>query len=266
MPGTVCQIYKSKHQESPGSASIKATAVFSGGVLPGNVILLNDDEFYKVYYSGWPSKKRFRWHSISSILYSVLSEEWTLFPRAKTTDELARLQKEISSKKARGTSVDVRTMYESASAVLSLEYALHSITIVAVMVLFFIILIGVINTLRMTVRERTREIGTIRAIGMQKSDVMISFILETFFLTLFSSLTGTVLAFIAMKVLTMFRIDAAGNPVGMMLVNERLYFVPVLSSVILFICLIIAIAVVTAFFPARRAANLSAAEALRHFD
>ena len=51
-----------------------------------------------------------------------------------------------------------------------------------------------------------------------------------------------------------------------MLVNERLYFVPVLSSVILFICLIIAIAVVTAFFPARKAANLSAAEALRHFD
>ena len=118
----------------------------------------------------------------------------------------------------------------------------------------------------MTVRERTREIGTIRAIGMQKSDVMISFILETFFLTLFSSLAGTVLAFVAMKVLSMFRIDAAGNPVGMMLVNERLYFVPVLSSVILFICLIIAIAVVTAFFPARRAANLSAAEALRHFD
>ena len=270
VPGTVCQIsYKSKHQESSVSASIKTTAVFPGGVLPGNVILLNDDEFYKVYYSGWPLKEKdSRWHIISpsNPLIPALSEEWTLFPRAKTTDELTRLQKEISSKKVRGTSVDVRTMYESASAVLSLEYALHSITIVAVMVLFFIILIGVINTLRMTVRERTREIGTIRAIGMQKSDVMISFILETFFLTLFSSLTGTVLAFIAMKVLTMFRIDAAGNPVGMMLVNERLYFVPVLSSVILFICLIIAIAVVTAFFPARKAANLSAAEALRHFD
>lgn len=270
VPGTVCQIsYKSKHQESFVSASIKTTAVFPGGVLPGNVILLNDDEFYKVYYSGWPLKEKdSRWHIISpsNPLIPALSEEWTLFPRAKTTDELTRLQKEISSKKVRGTSVDVRTMYESASAVLSLEYALHSITIVAVMVLFFIILIGVINTLRMTVRERTREIGTIRAIGMQKSDVMISFILETFFLTLFSSLAGTVLAFVAMKVLSMFRIDAAGNPVGMMLVNERLYFVPVLSSVILFICLIIAIAVVTAFFPARRAANLSAAEALRHFD
>lgn len=270
VPGTVCQIsYKSKHQESSVSASIKTTDVFPGGVLPGNVILLNDDEFYKVYYSGWPLKEKdSRWHIISpsNPLIPALSEEWTLFPRAKTTDELTRLQKEISSKKVRGTSVDVRTMYESASAVLSLEYALHSITIVAVMVLFFIILIGVINTLRMTVRERTREIGTIRAIGMQKSDVMISFILETFFLTLFSSLAGTVLAFVAMKVLSMFRIDAAGNPVGMMLVNERLYFVPVLSSVILFICLIIAIAVVTAFFPARRAANLSAAEALRHFD
>jgi ABC-type lipoprotein release transport system permease subunit len=68
-----------------------------------------------------------------------------------------------------------------------------------------------------------------------------------------------------MKVLSMFRIDAAGNPVGMMLVNERFTsyrFCPCYP----FYLSIIAIAVVTAFFPARRAANLSAAEALRHFD
>jgi ABC-type lipoprotein release transport system permease subunit len=33
-----------------------------------------------------------------------------------------------------------------------------------------------------------------------------------------------------------------------------------------FIVLIVCIAVVTAYFPARRAAKLSAAEALRHFE
>ena len=53
---------------------------------------------------------------------------------------------------------------------------------------------------------------------------------------------------------------------GMLLVNERLYFAPTAISVVLYICLILAIAVMTAYFPSRKAANLSAAEALRHFE
>ena len=245
VPGTVCQIsYKSKHQEkSPGSASIKATAVFSGGVLPGNVILLNDDEFYKVYYSGWPLKEKdSRWHSISSSnpLFPVLSEEWTL-SRAKTTDELARLQRNQQQRPEAHLLMCVQCM--SASAVLNLEYALHSITIVAVMVLFHYI-DWCDQYSSYDCKERTREIGTIRAIGMQKSDVMISFILETFSHSL-SSLTGTVLAFIAMKVLPCLELMLRKSG-RYDLVNERLYFVPVLS-VLSFICLIIAIAVVTAF-------------------
>lgn len=270
-PGSnVALSYRLKYADSIVSSQIKITSLTQKGVLPGNVILLNDEDFYKIYYSNWPAavKDNPKWHRLSESdpLKEIVAAEWTLFPRAKSTEELAKLQKEIARKKLRGTSVDVRTMYESASSVLSLEYALHMITLVAVLVLFFIILIGVVNTLRMTVKERTREIGTVRAIGMQKSDVQLSFILETFFLTLFSSLAGTVAAFLAMKGLSMFKIDAEGNPIGMMLVNERLYFIPVFTSVVFFICLIMVIAVGTAFFPAKKAANLSAAEALRHFD
>ncbi|HMA65258.1 MAG TPA: FtsX-like permease family protein, partial [Chitinispirillaceae bacterium] len=124
----------------------------------------------------------------------------------------------------------------------------------------------VINTLRMTIRERTREIGTIRAIGMQKSDVKMTFVLETFFLSLFSALTGTILAFGAMKIISMIKIDSGDNPIGMLLSNGHLHFAPTAVSVAGYIILIVAIAVSTAYFPARRASNLSSAEALRHFE
>jgi putative ABC transport system permease protein len=157
-------------------------------------------------------------------------------------------------------------MYESASAVLNLEKALNMITLIAVMILFFIILIGVINTLRMTIRERTREIGTVRAIGMQKNDVKMTFILETFFLSLFSAISGTALAFVAIKLFSMIKIDAQDNPLGMLLSNGHLYFAPTLLGVIVYILLIITISVATAYFPARRASNLSSAEALRHYE
>jgi len=153
-----------------------------------------------------------------------------------------------------------------ASDILKLEGVLNLITLSAVMVLFFIILLGVVNTLRMTIRERTREIGTIRAIGMQKIDVRNTFILETFFLTLFASIAGTILAFAAMWLLSSITFTMSDNPMGMLLVNSRLYFLPTFAGVAGNVLLILSIAVATAYFPARRAANLSPAKALGHFE
>jgi putative ABC transport system permease protein len=157
-------------------------------------------------------------------------------------------------------------MYESASMVVNLEVALNLITLGAVMVLFFIILIGVVNTLRMTIRERTREIGTVRAIGMQKKDVRNTFLLETFFLALFSIIAGILAAFAVMAGLSLIKINAQDNPIGMLLVNGHLNFVPTVIGTVSYTVLILLIAVATAYFPAQRAAKMSAASALRHYE
>ena len=112
--------------------------------------------------------------------YRLLSPEWTLLDRTYTTDDYVKKYRDIGRETLKGTFVDVSTMYETASDILKLEGVLKLVTLSAVLVLFFIILLGVVNTLRMTIRERTREIGTVRAIGMQKNDVRDMFILETF--------------------------------------------------------------------------------------
>jgi putative ABC transport system permease protein len=202
----------------------------------------------------------------SNPLYGALAPEWLLLKRTRTTEEMQKLSKDISKLKSHAFTVNVQSMYESASMVVNLERALNLITFAAVMVLFFIILVGVINTLRMTIRERTREIGTIRAIGMQKKDVRNSFLLETGFLALFSTLTGTVLGFAAMGLLSLVKINAQDNPLGMLLVNGHLNFVPNIVATIGYNVLIVAIAVCTAYFPARRASNMSAASAFRHYE
>jgi len=156
-------------------------------------------------------------------------------------------------------------MYESASQVLELESALNLITLIAVLILFFIILIGVINTLRMTIRERTREIGTMRAIGVQRGDVRNIFLLETFQLALFSALAGLVLAFLAMAILGAFRIETQ-SVLGIFLSKKKLYFLPYATDILRNIAMILVISTATAYFPARRAAKLDAAEALRHYE
>jgi putative ABC transport system permease protein len=156
-------------------------------------------------------------------------------------------------------------MYESADFILKLEAALNLVALIAVLILFFIILIGVLNTLRMTIRERTREIGTIRAIGMQKTDVKYLFITETVLLTAIACVCGILMAFFMMWILSRFTINT-DSVLSILLVDRRLYFLPTVSSITRDFFIILIMAAVTAYFPAKRASNLSAVEALRHFE
>lgn len=270
--GDTCTIsYAGKFDGAAGSARFVVTAVADSGCgVDGPVVLVNEKDFYKPFYDAWPksamaAKGPFRPDTAIGI-YKALGGEWLLVPRSKTTKDVMKLYREIAQKGWKAIVVDVGSMYETASMVLNLEYALNMITFVCVMLLFFIILIGVVNTLRMTIRERTREIGTVRAIGMQRVDVRNSFLIETGMLALISAITGTLLAFAAMWGLSQLKFKAEANPLGMLLVDGHLFFAPTPGAVAFFIALIVGIAVATAYFPARRAAKLSAAEALRHYE
>ena len=53
-----------------------------------------------------------------------------------------------------------------------------------------VVVIGILNTLAIAVRERTREIGTLRAIGMQRRKVLWLFLLETALLGLAGAASG----------------------------------------------------------------------------
>ena len=236
------------------------SGIAKGKELAGNVVLVNDVDFFKTFYAHWPEVpgKTYAVPGKSNPLYEELSPEWYLLDRSKTTQDVQKRYTEIARMHYHGGTVDVSSMYESASMVLNLEYALNLITFIAVMLLFFIILIGVVNTLRMTIRERTREIGTIRAIGMQRNDVRNTFLLEAGFLAFFSSIAGTIAAFLIMWGLSRITINASDNPMGMLLDNSHLHFTPSAGATVFFILFIITMAVVTAYFPARKAANLSA--------
>jgi ABC-type lipoprotein release transport system permease subunit len=242
----------------------------SASPLPPKSLLVNEREFYRAYYNPLPSVPDPAWQENlpDSVhpLYVALAPEYMLMKRCKNTDEYTKVFREMGRAKFKGVMVSVQSMYETASAILNVEFALNLITLVAGLILFCIILIGVINTLRMAVRERTREIGTMRAIGMQKKEVLSMFLLESGFLAFFASIAGSILAFLVMYGLSSIAIDAGDNPMGMLLVEGHLYFAPTLTATISYILLIIGITVFTAYFPARRAAAMIVSDALRHVE
>lgn len=242
--------------------------------LPGvttPVVLSNPTDFYRSYYGGWPVedsalRKSTALLDTAHVLAGVVAPQWELLPRARTSTDAQDQFRQMAALRSKAVIMDVSSMYESASAILKLEGALNIITVVAVIILYFIILIGVINTLRMSVKERTREIGTIRAIGMQRGQVSALFVYEATILALVASVVGSVMAFGVMWLLKLPVIDSGDSPMGMLLVSGHLHFVPSALSIIGFIIMISVITALTAWFPARKAGNLSPSEALRHFE
>jgi ABC-type lipoprotein release transport system permease subunit len=249
---------------------------------PGHSLLVSDREFYAAFYGAWPREVGATAHRSESKdaapivdriwqpdsthpWWHLLGREWVLLERTSTTSELQKKWSGITRLKTKATTVDVNTMYETASMVVNLELALNLITLVAVLILFFIIQVGVVNTLRMTIRERTREIGTMRSIGMHKADVRNLFLLETLSLTAIAGTVGIGLAFVGMHLLSGIQFKVDGNPISMILIGGHLNFVPKAASILLYSLLIMGISTATAFFPARRASNMQPSDALRHY-
>jgi ABC-type lipoprotein release transport system permease subunit len=224
----------------------------------------HEELFYQTFFRNLPREPAVTSHDAP--LYKALVPEWELLERSQNTDAATKKRLRLGREPWKGARVDVQTMFENASMIVDFQRGLNTVSIVAVLILFFVILIGVVNTMRMSIRERTREIGTNRAIGMQRADVRAVFVLEIVFLALVACLAGILLAYGLMALLSRFTVELKDNPFSMFFVNKHLYFLPKPWTIIGNFLTIVIVALVIAFFTARRAAKLRVADALRHFE
>lgn len=244
----------------------KITAIYDSiDPLGANILWVNEERIHDLYNRYLPAKQKADDIAKLEPVAPLLATEWKLLERSADQDSLQKKYRDNRKIKTDQNKLDVVTMYEGASEVLRLEDVLNLVTVIAVLILFFIILIGVVNTLRMTIRERTREIGTIRAVGMQKKDIRNMFLLESLLLTLFSCGAGLGFGIIAMQILGTIQFDIS-NALSIILKNSHLHFKINPLSLLSNFILIMLISGVTAYFPARSAARLTTVEALRHYE
>ena len=101
-----------------------------------------------------------------------------------------------------------------------------------------------------TVTERTREIGLRKAVGAQKSAILLQFLTEAVVLSLLGGAIGVVIAFGFGALVTRFLPD--------------LQVQVQLSSVLLATVISVIVGVLSGGYPAQRAANLNPIDALRY--
>ena len=118
---------------------------------------------------------------------------------------------------------------------------------------------GIINTLFMSVYERTREIGLMRAVGMSRLRVFSLFAIEAVLLGLWGSLLGIVVSILLGTLLLNGLIQGLlGN-----LESFNLFTFPILWSVFIILGIMF-LAFVASIIPAIKASILNPIDALRH--
>jgi putative ABC transport system permease protein len=129
------------------------------------------------------------------------------------------------------------------SAVLNILFVLLGLSVI-------VSLFGIVNTLVLTVFERTRELGMLRAIGMTRRQVRRMIRHESVITALIGAALGILLG-IVLAVLLVARIDfiVFSLPIGQLIVFA-------LAAII--------VGILAAIFPARRAAKLSPLDALHY--
>ena len=120
--------------------------------------------------------------------------------------------------------------------------------------------IGMFNTLTISLLERTKEIGIMKALGVRRGDINRLFLTEAFLMGALGGLSGIGLAFFFQR-LTIFALQLLAT-----LANGT---VPILFNnyppiVLGFFVFGIVIALVTGIYPARRAMKLNPIEAIRY--
>jgi len=124
-----------------------------------------------------------------------------------------------------------------------------------------IVVMGTVNTMSMSVYERFREIGTLRAIGFKPRDVIRLFAFEGAILGILGASAG--LALTAVGRLVVAAADIRYKPPGVAeLVQVEVDLVPTVLAA--GFAVFVALSVVSAAMPARRAARKSIVDALGH--
>jgi putative ABC transport system permease protein len=163
-----------------------------------------------------------------------------------------------------GQKLDVTTWDDEISFLTWTLDVLGWLTGALLTILLAIVVIGIMNTMWIAIRERTREIGTLRAIGMQRTGVLRMFLYESMLLGLTSSTVGLLLGLGTGMAINTADVRVPIT-VQLFLMSDTLQLAMHGGVLLRALLLITLVTTLAALYPAYRAARLRPVAAMSHF-
>ncbi len=191
---------------------------------------------------------------------AFLSEDYTLLEH-QPEPFFAKFET-VSGEDWTGQRLDLTTWEDEISFLTWIVTALDTIAFLLIGILAIIIAVGMMNTMWISVRERTPELGTVRAIGMTRTGVLLLFAVEAFLLGLAASLAGAALGTAVAAAITAAQIPIPSDAVRAILLNDIFVLVVGLKQVLGAVIAMTLVMGLAAFFPAWRASRMQPVEAI----
>ena len=124
---------------------------------------------------------------------------------------------------------------------------------------------GIINVMLMAIIERTRELGMLMAIGMNRWKVFRMIMLETIFMSVTGAIIGVILTVITISLTSSDGINFASYSEGFEALGYSAHVFPVIETTFYFFLgiMVIIAAMLASIWPARKALKLQPADAVR---
>lgn len=153
--------------------------------------------------------------------------------------------------------IQVISLAQVRGTILNLVSSARAMVSAVALIAIFIAVIGVTNTILMSVFERTREIGVMKALGAKAFDIFKIIWAETILLCVFGGILGIALAFFGSSIIEqIIRKTIPYAPAGKLIfIDPLLLFLAFLATV--------AMGLVAGTYPALRASLMKPVEAIR---
>ena len=129
-------------------------------------------------------------------------------------------------------------------------------------VLFALVAMGILNTMFMSLFERSYEFGVLRAVGTKKSELLVMICSEAFALGLISSFFGIIIAAALGYCMMVFGLDYTGIEFGEVTFTEKIYFIFTAKQFSFYPLVLIAFTVIISLYPALKTLRVKTAQAL----
>ena len=209
-----------------GPATMRIGGIYQTNALIGSYLV--SSTFFLSHYTARPPGALLLRTNASTAVNNAVTQALAPFPNIQVQTKAQFEQAQVSS----------------VNQILGLVYALLALAVL-------IALIGIVNTLMLSVFERTREIGLLRAVGMRRRQVRTMIRSEAVILAIFGAIVGIII----------------GTGMGIALVsslkNQGITDTVVpWSSLVIFLILAALLGLIAASWPARRAARLDVLAAI----
>ena len=143
-----------------------------------------------------------------------------------------------------------------------LEYSEFSTYFMGV-ILFGVVILGIINTLFMSLHERMFEFGVLRAVGTRPREMGKLIVYEAACLSVVSIIVGMILGYIITYIVSLTGIDYAGIQFAGVTFQEQLYPILQLKQFIEYPFWVFVFTTITGLYPAWYASRMQPADAMR---